>query len=46
MRSFEDSETSITNLKLLFIRTLFDWMQATGLFSFSSFQDFLDSCNS
>jgi hypothetical protein len=45
-RIFEDSETTIDDLKLRFFRSLFEWMQATNLFSFVSFQDFLDSCNS
>ena len=45
-RIFEDSETTIDDLKLRFFRSLFEWMQATNLFSFVSFQDFLDSYNS
>ena len=45
LRTFEGSKTSIDELKLLFFRTLFEWMQFTNLFSFASFQDFLDSCN-
>ena len=45
-RTFEDSETTTTNLKLKFFRLLFEWMQATNLSSFASFQDFLNSCNS
>ena len=45
MRSFEDTELGIPDLKLIFFRTLYDWILALGLFSFSSLQDFLDSCN-
>jgi hypothetical protein len=41
MRSSEDTEMGIPDLKLLLFQTLFDWMNATGLFSFSSLQDFL-----
>jgi hypothetical protein len=46
MRSFEDTELGSPDLKLLFLWTLYDWIHASGLFSFSSLQDFLDSCNS
>ncbi len=45
-RSFEGCELSIINLKMQFLQTLFDWMLAIGLFSFSSFLEFLDSCSS
>ena len=45
MRSFEDTELGIPDVKLIFFRTLYDWILALGLFSFSSLQDFLDSCN-
>ena len=44
-RCFEDNERSITNLKLIFFRTLLDWLSALWNQSFSSFLDFLDSCN-
>jgi hypothetical protein len=33
-------------LQSLIFRMPFDWIQVTGLFSFSSFQDFIDSCSS
>ena len=46
LRSFEDVESGSLDLKLLFLRTLYDWIQALGLFSFSSFHVFLSSCNS
>ena len=29
LKTFEDSKTSIANLKLLFFRTLFEWLQAS-----------------
>ena len=45
-RSFEGCELSIINLKMQFLQTLFDRMLAIGLFSFSSFLEFLDSCSS
>jgi hypothetical protein len=46
MTSFEDTELGLPDLKLLFFRTLYDWIIATQLFSFSSLQNFLDSCYS
>ena len=44
-RRFEDTERSIPNLKLLFFRTLRDWLFALQNKSFPSFIDFLESCN-
>ena len=44
-RCFEDIERSIPNLKLLFFRTLMDWLFALQNQSLPSFIDFLDSCN-
>ena len=44
-RCFEDIERSIPDLKLLFFRTLRDWLFALQNQSFPSFIDFLDSCN-
>ena len=44
-RCFEDYESSISDLKLLFFRTLRDWLFALQSQSFPSFIDFLDSCN-
>ena len=46
MTSFEDTELGLPDLKLLFFWTLYDWIIATRLFSFSSLQNFLDSCYS
>jgi hypothetical protein len=31
------------DLKLLFLKTMFEWMNASGLFSFASLADMLDS---
>ena len=42
-RCFEDNERSILDLKLLFFRTLLDWLVAMQNQSFPSFIDFLDS---
>ena len=44
-RIFEDGERSILDLRLQFLRTLFDWMSASRLFSFHTFLDFLDHCH-
>ena len=44
-RCFEDTERSIPDLKLLFFRTLRDWLFALQDKSFPSFIDSLDSCN-
>ena len=44
-RCFEDNERSILDLKLLFFRTLLDWLVAMQNQSFPSFIDFLDSYN-
>jgi hypothetical protein len=44
-RTFEDSERNILALKTMFFRTLFDWMSASGLFSFTSLVEFLDHCS-
>ena len=44
-RCFEDTERSIPDLKLLFFRTLRDWLFALQNKSFPSFIDFLESCN-
>lgn len=36
----------ILNLKLLFLNSLFKWMNASGLFSFANMPKMLDSCTS
>ena len=46
LRTFEGRGMSSPDLQSLFFRMLFDWIQVTSLFSFSSFQDFIDSCSS
>ena len=43
-RTFEGCEQNVAELKLLFLRTLFDWISATGLFCFSTLLEFIDSC--
>ena len=42
---FQDCEQTVLDLKLKFFQTIFDWMLATGLFSFSSFLEFIDFCS-
>jgi hypothetical protein len=42
---FEDSERHVLELKLMFFRTLFDWMTATRLFSFTSYLEFFYFCS-
>ena len=44
MRIFEGSEHHVDELKLLFLRTLFEWMASTRLFCFSTLLEFIDSC--
>ena len=44
-RYFEDNELSIPDLKLFFFKTLLDWLATLRNQSFSSFLDFLDSCD-
>ena len=44
-RCFENNERCIPNLKLFFFRTVLDWLATLRNQSFSSFLDFLDSCN-
>ena len=41
---FDGNERSIHELKLLFFQTLFDWANATGVFTFISLLDMLDFC--
>ena len=43
--SFEDSKWTIVGLKLLFFRTLFDWVSARDSVSCVSLHQFLDSCS-
>ena len=46
LRTFEGKEMTSSDLQYLFYRLLFDWFQVIGVFPFSSFQDFIDSCSS
>jgi hypothetical protein len=46
LRTFEGLEMDPPELQLLFFRMLFDWIQVSSIFSFSSFQDFIDLCSS
>jgi len=41
---FDGNERSIHALKLFFFQTLFDWENATGVFTFISLLDMLDFC--
>ena len=43
-RTFEGSEHYMAELKLLFLRTLFDWISTSGQCHFSTLLDFIDSC--
>jgi hypothetical protein len=43
-RRFEGNENSLSDLKLSFLKTMFEWLNASGLFSFGSLADMLDSC--
>ena len=42
--TFEGSERSIHDLKLSFFQALFVWINASGVFTFNSLADLLDSC--
>ena len=44
-RTFEGCELRVVELKLQFYRYLFDWLSATGLFSFSNLLDLIDYCS-
>ena len=44
-RTWEGCEKSIHHLKLLFLNTLFEWVNSSGLFYFDSFPDMLDRCS-
>ena len=45
VRTFEDCELSVVELKLHFYRSLLDWMLATGLFRLSNMLDLIDYCS-
>lgn len=40
--NFEVCKKSVHDLKLLFLNTLFEWINASGLFSFTSLPDLID----
>ena len=42
---FEDSERTIADLKLLFFKTLLDWMSIIGSHSIFLVYDLMDACN-
>ena len=44
-RSFDDCEKTIVELKLLFFRTLFEWVSVRGSISCVSLHQFLDFCS-
>ena len=44
-RTFEGSERNMLDLKILMLRTLFDWIAANDLFPFSNFLVFFDYCS-
>jgi hypothetical protein len=41
-RSFEECERSVLNLKMLFLKTLAEWVSVLGCFLCSDFIEFLD----
>lgn len=43
-KNFEGWENFVLNLKLLFLKSIFEWVNASGLFSFASMLKMLDSC--
>ena len=44
-RSFEDTKSSLPNLKLFFFKILLDWLTTTRNLSLFSIVDLLDLCN-
>ena len=45
LRIFEGCEQHVDELKLLFLRTLFEWVTSTRLYPCSTLLDFIDSCS-
>ena len=43
-QSFEGCQWTIINLKLVFLQSLYEWMQALGSVSFSSLLDLIVFC--
>lgn len=44
--NFEGCKKSVHDWKLLFLDTLFEWINASGLFSFTSLPDLINRCTS
>ena len=44
LRVFEGQERTVLELKLVLLRTLFDWLHCSSNYSPSYFEEFLDSC--
>ncbi len=44
LRVFEGQERMVLDLKLVLLRTLFDWLHCSSNYSPSYFEEFLDSC--
>jgi hypothetical protein len=44
LRVFEGQERTVLELKLVLLRTLFDWLHCSSSYSPSYFEEFLDSC--
>jgi hypothetical protein len=44
LRVFEGQERTVLDLKLVLLRTLFDWLHCSSSYSPSYFEEFLDSC--
>ena len=44
-RSFEGCEKSVVDPKLSLLKSSFEWMTASGPYSFSNFIEMLDCCN-
>jgi hypothetical protein len=45
LRSFEGDEQTVADLKNIFLKTLFDWVNASGCFPCENLLDFLDLCS-
>jgi hypothetical protein len=45
LRSFEGDEQTVADLKNIFLKTLFDWVNASGCFPCENLLDFLDFCS-
>ena len=43
-RLFEDCESSVVDIKLLFFQTLHAWVNAVGVFSINSITELIDHC--